>query len=256
MISTALRIKEDRTLVTISLLVLLGHIIFSFFITSHREPVKKPEKKTLVVKTVQLQERTTVSSAAAPTMKEATVAQPIKKNETPAKKEVPVKAKTPVKKESVLKKEPPVKKETVPKKEKRDPPSDKLQNALTRAKLSLEKIEKNKDNGMVAAVKNPMLVGDLSADGFSESRSESDYFDDLCFQLKRSLKLPEYGSVAIMLTLSSQGEVLLLKIEQSKSALNQAYVERELPRIKFSPFSGSLAKQQKHAFPIALTNNE
>lgn len=236
--------KKDKVLLYVSLIVVASHLLFSLFFLDNKteEAIKKTP---LVVKTVRLQEKTQGASnlsSASPAL-----AAPVVKKEIPKA----VKPKTAEK----------VSKEVQPKKSegKEKEVAKQLKQSLNKAKESLEKINVEPR----AAPSTPKdssvaFVSSLNAEAFQENALSSEnavYQDELVFTLRQNLKLPEYGKVDILLTLSSKGEVVLLKIESAKSALNRAYVERELPRLIFAPFKGSFAKNSEFLFHITLTND-
>lgn len=187
-----------------------------------------------------------------------------KKKPVPAKKEPP--KPKPVKKNEQAETKKAVKPDPSAKKaEEKKKADERLNKCLKEAKEKIAKIEKNRDNVNALSSKQPTkqvneakLIGSLNVDLYGEGnyQQDFDYTDELVYALKRNLKLPEYGKVDIMLQLSSRGDIISFKVERAKSSLNRAYVESHLPKIKFAPFSGSLAKKTEFTFHISLTNDE
>ncbi|CRX38908.1 hypothetical protein [Estrella lausannensis] len=188
-----------------------------------------------------------------------------KKKAASAKKEPPLKPK-PVKKAEPVEVKKVVKPDSSAKKaEEKKRADERLSKCLKEAKEKIAKIERNRDNVNALSanqsakqVNEAKLIGSLNVDLYDEGsyQLDVDYTDELVYALKRNLKLPEYGKVDIVLQLSSKGSIISFKIERAKSSLNKAYVESHLPKIKFAPFSGSLAKKSEFTFHISLTNDE
>lgn len=84
--------------------------------------------------------------------------------------------------------------------------------------------------------------------------SEISYQDELAYRLKRLLKLPEYGAIKIKLTLDRLGKVLKVETINSESKKNTAYIEKEIPKILFSPFGQRFQDVVEYPFFILLHN--
>lgn len=86
-------------------------------------------------------------------------------------------------------------------------------------------------------------------------KKEEQYRDEVALRLKKGLRLPDYGSVTIKLTLDRLGKVLKLETTKSESAKNKAYVEQALPTLIFSPFGQHFPGSSQHTFLITLHND-
>lgn len=83
---------------------------------------------------------------------------------------------------------------------------------------------------------------------------EISYRDEVANRLKQQLRLPEYGTVQVRLTLERSGQVAHLQITSSKSAKNSAYIEKTLPSISFPPLSSYFPDTDRYTFLITLSN--
>lgn len=72
--------------------------------------------------------------------------------------------------------------------------------------------------------------------------------------LRQWLKLPEYGSVKVSLTLSPDGKVVKLRTLTSESELNRHFVEERIPRLIFPVAGNNLAKQSNKTLTLVLQN--
>ncbi len=98
------------------------------------------------------------------------------------------------------------------------------------------------------------LFIDPEGDKGQWSGEEISYRDEVAYRLKRSLKLPEYGAVKIKLTLDRLGKVLKMETMESESKKNKAYVEKDIPKILFSPFGSRFRAASDYTFLIILHN--
>ena len=129
----------------------------------------------------------------------------------------------------------------------------KVQAHLSKAKENLAKIGETRDkitsNSSInlEAAPIPKELGLLQVDALPSERDakdcawglqETSYSDEVAYRLKMSLRLPDYGSVKIKLTLDRSGKVVKIETVQTQSAKNKAYVESKIPAIVF-PLLGS-----------------
>lgn len=80
---------------------------------------------------------------------------------------------------------------------------------------------------------------------------ESSYSEELVEILKESLHLPEYGEVKMQLKLNRDGSVLQVIVLKTESQKNKAYLQTELPRLKFPPLN---VKKKEVTFTLTFCN--
>ena len=95
----------------------------------------------------------------------------------------------------------------------------------------------------------------IQSDGDEFSGAERTYYDELIHRLKLALRLPEYGSVKLKLTLSSDGKVFKVQVTGSKSAKNKSYIEKTLPSLSFPRFGSNFSGQKEQTFRLNLCND-
>lgn len=86
-------------------------------------------------------------------------------------------------------------------------------------------------------------------------REEVNYKDEIKFRLQSALRLPDYGTITIKLTLDKTGKVLKVETIQSESAKNKTYVESQVPIQFFPPFGSRFSGTTQQTFTITLTND-
>ena len=122
-----------------------------------------------------------------------------------------------------------------------------LQESL--AKLSVEEDKKGTKFDPVI----PPVISQLQIDSPMETGSD---IQGIVGQLRESLTLPEIGEVEIELTLSRAGGVRRLRVIRSESTKNRRYVERRVPKLKFSPFKHELKKDGDHTITLIFCNED
>ena len=83
---------------------------------------------------------------------------------------------------------------------------------------------------------------------------QSSYEEELTERLRLLLKLPEWGSVRLALTLDRQGAVQGVKILSAQSETNRDYVVEQLERTSLAPFGKHFEGEQEHTFTLTLNN--
>lgn len=257
-------------------LVLCLHLLALYFLNKEDRHYKKGQNQKILVQTIQLQPKSPMKVPAS-TIAMAPKNEIIKKD-TPLKDEpVPKKVDRVDKKKEVLpspqkptptstpkkieiKKEPP---SPTPKKiePKKDSPAPKKAFSLTKDKIDEEKkklisealssfsqIENKSNHSTFSQIKLE------SIDTSSFSTTENDYKNNLSKELKKSLQLPEFGKVELILTLDRKGHYISLKILSSESERNKNYVEKVLPTLTFSPLGLNFKGKNNVSFPITLIN--
>lgn len=136
----------------------------------------------------------------------------------------------------------------------------KQQELLAKAQESIAKIRRDGvtiDAKQRADLKIPQLtLATVAADEASSlSMGEVSYRDELAGRLKLLLKLPEYGSVKLKLTLQRSGKVSKVAIVSAGSAQNRAYVEKLMPTLQFPPFGTQFGQDPEYTFTITLNND-
>lgn len=146
----------------------------------------------------------------------------------------------------------------------------KVQAHLSKAKENLAKIGETRDKIASNSSINiemaplPKELGLLQVDAFLTENDgkggawglqEVSYSDEVAYRLKVSLRLPDYGSVKIKLTLERSGKVVKLETVQTQSQKNKAYVESKVPTILFPPFGQRFSSDKENTFTITLQND-
>jgi outer membrane biosynthesis protein TonB len=80
------------------------------------------------------------------------------------------------------------------------------------------------------------------------------YEQELAERLRLLLKLPEWGSVRVALTVARDGSVVGLKILEAQSETNRVYVASHLEGQALAPFGKEYAGEVQHTFRLTLNN--
>lgn len=143
----------------------------------------------------------------------------------------------------------------------------KQQQLLSKAKESLAKMGETKDkinlNSSISLSDTsiPQRIQSLQIDalpamgGISLGSQEIRYQDELGARLKQALKLPDYGTVKVKLTLEKSGKVSQIEVT-STSDKNKKYIEKTLPTLSFSPFGSQFSGAEQYTFMLTLHNDE
>ncbi|MBA3720880.1 MAG: hypothetical protein H0W88_00590 [Parachlamydiaceae bacterium] len=252
------------------------------------EVVEQPKPKPEVIKETPKNKAVTPKKKSEPKteVKKTTPKKVVPAKTTPAKKETAPAAKTPPKA--------PVKKTTPePKKPKaevkKEPTAEEIaaqeaekvhqkelaaakarkQELISKAKESVAKIGETRDKIGTAKIASldstsiPKQLENLQIDALPVgtntpvelSVKEANYRDEVAYRLKSALRLPDYGSVKIKLTLDRSGRVASVSIVSSESSKNKQYVERTLPSMIFTPFGSRFGDAAQYTFMITLNND-
>lgn len=84
--------------------------------------------------------------------------------------------------------------------------------------------------------------------------STSKYESSLATYLKKSLCLPEHGSVQLSITLDRKGLLKEIKVLLSPSSTNKQYVEKQLAQAHFPPFGPAFPGEKEHSFTLLLSS--
>lgn len=87
------------------------------------------------------------------------------------------------------------------------------------------------------------------------SAFEVSYRDEIAFRLKKGLRLPDYGSVKIKITLDRMGKVLKVETLRCENAKNKAYAETTIPSLVFPPFGQRFSELSQNTFAFVLEND-
>lgn len=147
----------------------------------------------------------------------------------------------------------------------------KEQALLAKAKETLAKMGETRDkisssSSLVSleATALPKELGSLQVDalpvgevenGGDWGSKETSYRDEVAYRLKSALKLPDYGAVKIELTLDRTGKFVKVKIVNSESSKNKAYVESNIPKMIFPSFGLRFQGKSQSTFEITLQND-
>ncbi len=129
---------------------------------------------------------------------------------------------------------------------------------LQKASQSLAKIQKTTDNSTKKqdnSIKIPTAL--KMSEPLVKAKADPGvtlYSDEISSRLKLLLKLPEFGSVTVKLTLKRNGEVKQVDILKSLSELNAEYVKKALVTIRFPGFGTAFERNDEHTFEIILEN--
>ncbi|MBX9702630.1 MAG: hypothetical protein K2X39_00620, partial [Silvanigrellaceae bacterium] len=141
------------------------------------------------------------------------------------------------------------------------------QTLLAKAQENLAKNRESRDKDLSASTLNlqntaiPTLIGSLQIDalpleteGLAKwTATEVSYRDEVAQILQGALRLPEYGSIKVELTINKAGKVDKIKILSSESSKNKQYIEQKIPGLHFPPF-GNRFQETECTFSITLKN--
>lgn len=181
------------------------------------------------------------------------------KKAQPAKKAAPKKAAAP------KPKAPPEKPKPVSTKKETAPKINEQQIALlSKAKEKIGKINTSSDKMSATtalSIAVPSQIDSLSIDTLkidsppTMGSQEIAYRDELAQRLKLQLKLPEYGSIKLKLTIAKNGKVKKVLILNSESQLNKQHVEKTLPLLSMPPFGSQFNGAEEYTFTINMSND-
>lgn len=251
--------------------------------TAEKEPqpaakveTKKPAKT--VEKTESKKEKATIKETAKEPAKKKTSTKTESKKTDP-KKPSKTAEKKPTEKTSTAKKETtkkePVAKEKAPdsksaaKKETDDKASAEAakqeQQLIDKAKKSLAKLNGTSTGSSKASASTiaaaPGLLEDLQVDAKAVgvenglTPDQMGYCEEMVSRLRLQLKLPEIGEVKIRLTVDRSGKVLGVKTVSAASAINQAHIEKVVPKLSFPPFGSHFGVDKEKSFLLVLCND-
>jgi hypothetical protein len=206
---------------------------------------KKEKKPRLIVETIRLKPKesitqTTVQKAAAPPQKAAVKPCQEKKEKPP-----PTQAK---KKEAA-----PAKKNTPAKK------NAEYAKLIHELEKQLDKIEKGgqKNISHTPTINVPSKISSLQIDRADHSvADEKDllYNEMLATFLHQAIVLPEYGEVKLKIDIDEEGRVSQVKVIESQSKVNQRYLEKILPSLRFPRPPHHLSKTKKQSYVLTFCN--
>lgn len=247
---------QIKVLYSTILAVTMVHVvaIFLLFLQFYPTPslIKPMKKERVVVKTVRLKpvEKSLPAPkqmSTKPIKKEIPKIEPVKKTVVTPKKE-PVSKPKPVPKKTTK----PAEKKITPAVSKKNdlPVNNKRKELIAKAQESIAKITLA-DANIVTHSPN-LTVPELKANMAESAHEDAGYQEELAERLRMLLRLPIDGQVKIKLTLNRQGKFITLAILDSDNKLNSEYVEKEVPKISFPPFSRQFKDYEQYTFPITL----
>lgn len=107
----------------------------------------------------------------------------------------------------------------------------------------------------------PKELGELQIDALpmNEGRDwgaqELSYREKVASHLKKALRLPDFGAVAIKLTVTREGKVIKVETTQSENSKNKAYIEREVMLLQFPRFGQEFGGAKEQIFQFHLHND-
>jgi colicin import membrane protein len=142
------------------------------------------------------------------------------------------------------------------------------QELLAKARQSVAKLDETSNKigtnkiTKLDATDIPKQLENLQIDALPESgtsiqlsTNEVNYRDEVAYRIKQTLRLPDYGTVKIKLTLNRSGKVITVQIISSESIKNQQYAERTLQGLIFPPFGTRFGDADRYTFLITLNND-
>ncbi len=145
---------------------------------------------------------------------------------------------------------------------------------LAKAKEKLAKVNETRDKISSSSANSPKIdldmsllpkeLGNLQVDTLPiieiggnnwEGVKESNYVDEVAYRLKIALRLPDYGTVKIKLTLDRTGKVIKVETMHSESMKNKSYIESKVPTLLFPPFGQRFQGASQNTFIISLQND-
>ncbi len=276
--------SQDKSLKPISVLVIIVHLLLIAWLFAFSAEIRiQNQPKRLTVSTIKLKPKAPSTPASNP------ASQPtIQKQEAPKPKEVaapppqilpkPKKAEPkPVEKKATPKPAPQKKPAPQPKKEipkakqpkpppqpKADPMKEKQIALLSQAKEKIDRVNTTSDKVIAKAVlpaNLPSKIESLSIESLkietapSMGVHEIAYRDELAQRLKLLLKMPEYGTVKVKLTLNRLGKVVKVQIVSAESQANKSHIEKTLPKLTFPPFGAQFEGAEEFTFNITMSND-
>lgn len=142
------------------------------------------------------------------------------------------------------------------------------QTLIAKAQENLSKNKESRDRDLSMSGVNlqntaiPTIIGSLQIDALpleSEgtakwTATEVSYRDEVAQILHGALRLPEYGSIKIELTISKSGKVEKVMILSSESSKNKQYIEQKVPGLHFPSFGSRFQECPQCTFSITLKN--
>lgn len=142
------------------------------------------------------------------------------------------------------------------------------QTLLAKAQENLAKNKESRDKGISTPGLNlqntaiPTIIGNLQIDALpvdTDSMAtwtvkEVNYRDEVAQILHGSLRLPEFGSIKIELTINKTGKVEKVKIVSSESAKNKQYIEQKISSLQFPSFGKRFPESSHCTFSVTLNN--
>lgn len=133
---------------------------------------------------------------------------------------------------------------------------------------ALAKNKENRDKGNSASQVNlqmtslPTTIDQLNIDHLKLSivsagnwtAKEINYRDEIAQMMQSCLRLPEFGSVQIELTIHKSGKVEKVKILSSESSKNKQYIEQKVSGLKFPSFGNRFQENSECTFTVNLKN--
>jgi colicin import membrane protein len=139
---------------------------------------------------------------------------------------------------------------------------------LTKAQQNLAKNKESRDKGSSSTSLNlqntaiPNRIDHLDIDNLklcietatNWTAKEISYRDEIVLLLQGALRLPEFGTSQIELTINKNGKVEKIKILSSENAKNKLYIEQKIPGLKFPSFGNRFQESSECTFKVTLKN--
>ncbi len=218
---------SSRPKVLVAAVAAVHLLALLIFVISKTPPPIQKEPTQLVVHTVKLKPPPPKPKPQ-PAPQPVVVATPEPKPKPapkPKPKPVVVAAKKPIQKS----------KPKPPPKAKPQPPNNRLAKLVQEAQDKLSKVDEK-------VKQTPVAI------------DQSSYEEELAERLRLLLKLPEWGSVRVALTLNRSGEVCGVKILNAQNEANSDYVAGRLTGRTLAPFDKHFSGEQQHTFTLTLNN--
>ena len=141
------------------------------------------------------------------------------------------------------------------------PVKKKARDVMSEVQKNIAKIEKKKDNKKQTALSEKKADVKKQAAPVEKKPEQVEKIKPqypvlLVQKLKSALHLPEEGAVRLEVTLKNSGEVIDVKVLSSNSPDNAAYLELEIPRMRFPMFTAELSAKKQHTFTLTFRHDD
>jgi len=139
--------------------------------------------------------------------------------------------------------------------------NEQAKHLLKQLQKSLAEIETKKETAQEKQIVVPQSIKELKSNDYSiladfPEQIALDYHSLLVAFLKDTLQLPAYGTVKVILTLSSKGECKNLEILASDSEVNRFYLEKQLKELEYPSFTKDIPNTSTYSFNLTFCSDQ